>query len=195
MSNLLQFLQAPADLSKNGQFLLPPSSPTRHGFLCRMCGGGDFCVETRRFFEVEISSLRLYQEVAIGDFPETLNILTCARCAAVTAEAYASIRDVLVRQLVTASRSLAENQFCRPASLLRNGRFELQCVECRTVQRSDDHLDHVNGCRTGRVLGLLASLRALPGAQDGERDKALSSGSGSPLTRSPKPAAKTGGAQ
>lgn len=66
-------------------------------------------------------------------------------------------RDRLLTQLLFAARDLASKQFSH-----KQGTQEKVCIECRSIQRTPDFLDHTEQCCTGRVRRALADLLALP---------------------------------
>jgi hypothetical protein len=151
-------LQAPAEMSSSGRFLLPSSTITTQRFRCRSCAGREFTVETRAGVTIRLASLLAYQGCGFGDFAGTHNVYTCVRCAAAVEKAHQDVREKLLASLLFAARNLAHNQFCR---LVGHDRFELVCSECREVQRGDGLDTHKGNCRVGRVLGLLDGLMQL----------------------------------
>ncbi|HEX5236132.1 MAG TPA: hypothetical protein VFW25_12475 [Silvibacterium sp.] len=169
--------QAQADLSISGQLLLQPSSKNPVlTFCCRVCGGHEFTLETRRGNAIQLAWMKAWQMVTVGDFAGTHNVYSCAHCVQRLAQAHESVRIVLMGKLMFAARDLAENQFRRPVG---KG-YTIQCAECRLQQRERE-LNHAAWCRTGHVLKLLEALMQL-----GEKD------SGSDSRRAGTPAADGG---
>lgn len=184
-------VQAQAELSVSGQFLLqPPSDQPSRCFCCRVCGGHEFSLETRRGMAIQLTWLKPWQAVTVGDFAGTHNVYTCTPCARQAAQAHESVRLTLMGQLMFAARDLAENQFRRPVG---KG-YVRQCAECRLEQAGEGSLNHAIWCRTGRVLGLLESLMQLTekaGGSAGRREGTPAAESGAPRMGS----ATRGGAQ
>lgn len=74
------------------------------------------------------------------------------------------LNNVLLGDILTAARDLAEANIQRTES--KSAWFHdrpLLCRECRFGVAHDQRLLHAPGCKTGRMLELIAELLALPG--------------------------------